>query len=249
MSVSFDLCWRSVETIVDRLGLVETEGEAPDALHVLTSPMMPDAPVGRMRWWTGAVDLVYIGLSVPPIGLDSHMMFAFSPVTSAVPHFTIDSVAGGGQPGAQAAFAFHLDLIPKLDLGAHLGYLRHCFEPLTAIRADAQTIAGLEPAHLSPTQYAVMSAWMLVHRADESAFRNVETAVTAYRDHWLSLVTNGVPNEVLDGVGPDQIADRDRRNRAIVFDPTVDPVWGRVGQLIGAEKAEVLRSKLATPAK
>jgi len=88
-----------------------------------------------------------------------------------------------------------------------------------------------------------------VHRADESAFRSVETAVTAYRDHWLSLVTSGVPNDVLDGVGPDQIADRDRRNRAIVFDPTVDPVWGRVGQLIGAEKAEVLRSKLATPAK
>jgi hypothetical protein len=249
VSVSFDLCWRSVETIVDRLALTEVPGDEPGALHVLTSPMIPDSPVGLMRWWTGAVDLAYIGLTVPPIGLDSHMMFAFSPVTSAVPHFTIDSVAGGGQPGAQAAFAFHLDLIPKLDLGAHLGYLRHCFEPLTAIRAEAQTIAGLEAAHLSPTQYAVMSAWMLVHRADESAFRNVETAVTAYREHWLSLVANGVPSEVLDGIGPDQIADRDRRNRAIVFDPTVDPVWGRVGQLIGAEKAEVLRSKLATPAK
>ena len=248
MSVSFDLCWRSVETIVDRLGLVEKAGDAPDALHVLTSPMMPDAPVGRMRWWSGAVELAYIGLTVPPIGLDSHMMYAFSPPTSPVPHFTIDSVAGGGQPGAQAAFAFHLDLVPKLDLGSHLPYLRHCFEPLTAIRAQAQTIAGLEPAHLSPTQYAVMSAWMLVHRADESAFRSVETAVSAYREHWLSLMENGVPDQLLDGVSAEEIALRDTRNRAIVFDPTVDPVWGRVGQLIGAEKAEVLRSKLAAPA-
>ena len=127
------------------------------------------------------------------------------------------------------------------------GYLRHCFEPLTSIRAEAQKIVGLEPAHLSPTQYAVMSAWMLVHRADEAAFRSVETAVAAYREHWLGLVESGVPAAVLDGVADAEIAERDRRNRAIVFDPTVDPVWGRVGQLVGAEMAETLRSKLAVP--
>jgi hypothetical protein len=54
-----------------------------------------------------------------------------------------------------------------------------------------------------------------------------------------------VPKEALDGVGPDVIADRDRRNRAIVFDPSVDPVWGRVAQLVGADMSEVLRRRLA----
>ncbi|MFM9037838.1 MAG: hypothetical protein ACKOJ9_09180 [Actinomycetota bacterium] len=247
MSLSADLCLSTVSHIVEALGLDEVSGYAPDAVHVLKSPMIPDAPVGRMRVFRrdGVCELMYIGLTVPPIGLDSHMLFAFSPSDSAVPHFTLDSVAGGGQPDARAEFAFHLDLIPRLDLGAHLGYLRHCFEPLTSIRADAATIDGLSPAQLSPTQYAVMSAWMLVNRATETAFREVERAVIAYRDHWLGLVRNGVPKEALDGMGPDVIAERDRRNRAIVFDPSVDPVWGRVAQLVGADMSEVLRRRLA----
>jgi len=247
VSVSADLCLSTVDHIVSTLGLIEESGDAPDAVHVLHSPMIPDAPVGRMRVFSkpGVCELMYIGLTVAPIGLDSHMLFAFSPADSPVPHFTLDSVAGGGRPGERAEFAFHLDLIPRLDLGAHLGYLRHCFEPLTAVRADAATIEGLTPAQLSPTQYAVMSAWMLVNRANEAAFRAVERAVVAYRDHWLGLVRDGVPSSVLDGVDASAIAERDRRNRAIVFDPSVDPVWGRVAQLIGAEKSEVLRRRLA----
>jgi len=247
MSASADLCLSTLDHIVATLGLTEVAGDAPDAVHVLTSPMMPGGSVGRMRIFRrdGVCELMYVGLTVAPIGLDSHMLFAFSPATSPVPHFTLDSVAGGGQPGERAEFAFHLDLIPRLDLGAHLGYLRHCFEPLTAVKADAATIDGLSPAHLSPTQYAVMSAWMLVNRADEAAFRAVERAVVAYRDHWLGLVANGIPAEVLDGVTSDAIARRDARNRSIVFDPTVDPVWGRVAQLVGPEMSEVLRRRLA----
>ena len=62
---------------------------------------------------------------VPPIQLDSHMMFAFTPSDSAVPHFTLDSVRAGDH------HAFHLDLIPRLDLGAHLAYMDACFTPLT----------------------------------------------------------------------------------------------------------------------
>lgn len=247
MSASADLCLSTVDHIVATLGLVEQAGDAPDAVHVLTSPMMPDAPVGKMRIFSrdGTCELMYVGLTVPPIGLDSHMLFAFTPDESPVPHFTLDSVAGGGQPGAQAEFAFHLDLIPRLDLGAHLGYLRHCFEPLTAIKAEAATIEGLTPANLSPTQYAVMSAWMIVNRANEAAFREVERAVVAYRDHWLGLVADGIPGAVLDGTGAAEIAERNRRNRSIVFDPTVDPVWARVGQLVGAETSEMLRRRLA----
>lgn len=253
MSLSGELCLGTVESIVDRLGLVEVPGEGTAERMVLTSPMSPDAPVGAMRLWRrdGVADLVYVALTVPMIGLDSHMLFAFTPATSPVPHFTLDSVAGGPPPGADPdatpSFAFHLDLIPKADLGAHLGYLRHCFEPLTPLREAAQATPGLSPAHLSPTQYAVMSAWMLVHRAEESAFRAIGPHVDAYRDHWFSLVESGVPADALDDLGPEDLAERDRRNRAIVFDPGVDPVWDRVTQLVGPEQSEAVRSTLAAP--
>lgn len=253
MSLSADLCLGTVDAIVDRLGLVEVHGETTSERLQLTSPMVPDGPVGSMRMWRadGVADLVYVGLTVGMIGLDSHMLFAFTPPDSPVPHFTLDSVAGGPPPGADAdatpSFAFHLDLIPKVDLGAHLGYLRHCFEPLTELRAAAQSTPGLSPAHLSPTQYAVMSAWMLVHRADESAFASIRPHVAAYRDHWFSLVEGGVPDEALDGLAAADFAERDRRNRAIVFDPSVDPVWDRVTQLVGPEQSEAVRSTLAAP--
>jgi hypothetical protein len=248
VSLSANLCLGVVDSIVSRLQLAPVAGETADAVRVLRSPMVPDAPVGYHRVWRGkGVDLQYIGLTVPMIGLDSHMLFAFTSPTSPVPHFTLDSVAGGGAPGQETSYAFHLDLLPKMDLGAHLGYLRHCFEPLSAIRGAAQEIPGLEAAHLSLTQYAVMSPWMVVHRASEDAFSAVTPSVHAYRDHWLSLVEHQVPAEVLDGVSPEQIAIRDLRNRQIVFDPSVDPVWARVSQLVGSDTSEALRSSLANP--
>jgi hypothetical protein len=247
MSLSASLCLGVLDSIATRLGLEEVPGDEPNAYRVLRSPMVPDGSVGAQRIFrrAGVADLVYIGLTVPMIGLDSHMLFAFTPQTSAVPHFTLDSVASGAD-GA-GAYAFHLDLIPKVDLGANLGYLRHCFEPLTAIRAAAQEIAGLSPAHLSPTQYAVMSSWMLVHRADAAAFEAVTPSVHAYRDHWFSLIEQGIPGDVLGDVTPDEVARRDAKNRAIIFDPSVDPVWARVSQLVGADTAEVLRQSLAEP--
>lgn len=264
MSLSGDLCLGNVDHIVERLGLIEVAGADTAEYLVLTSPMVPDGSVGSMRIWrkAGVCDLAYVGLTVPMIGLDSHMMFAFTPAGSPVPHFTIDSVMGGGgpPPGAvpgappvdraadeQAEFAFHLDLIPKMDLGAHLGYLDHCFGPLTELLERGEAIEGLTPARLSPRQYAVMSAWMFVHRANKSAFRAISEIVDAYRDHWLGLVESGVPADLLDGVSTEALAERDRRNRAIVFDPDVDPVWGRVARLVGEEQSERVRSTLATP--
>lgn len=248
MSLSADLCLGNVERIVHRLGLTEQTADDGGAFRTLTSPMVPDGSVGSQRVWRrdGVCDLVYVGLTVPMIGLDSHMLFAFTPPGSAVPHFTLDSVAGGGEQD-RAEFAFHLDLIPKMDLGAHLGYLDHCFGPLTDLLERGEQIDGLTPARLSPRQYAVMSAWMFVHRADEAAFRSIAEIVDAYRDHWFGLVEAGVPDALLDGTTTEALAERDRRNRSIVFDPDVDPVWGRVARLLGDEQAETVRAVLATP--
>ena len=68
-----------------------------DADRSLTSPMSPD-PVGRIRIWRGTdtvVKVVNVSLVVPMIGLDSHMIFAFTAPDYGVPHFTLDSVANG----------------------------------------------------------------------------------------------------------------------------------------------------------
>ena len=60
----------------------------------------------------------------------------------SVPHFTLDAIQAG--PG----FAFHLDLIPRMDLGAHLLYVKAAFFPLSTEFDAVHGIEGLSPAHL-----------------------------------------------------------------------------------------------------
>ena len=54
-------------------------------------------------------------------------------------------------------YAFHLDLIPRVDLGANLDYMNAVFNPLTGIFTEACAIEGLSPAEISPRQKALMS--------------------------------------------------------------------------------------------
>lgn len=240
MSLSLDLCWSNVEAITERLGLAEIAGPGGDAFMVLASAMSPE-PVGSVRVYHRAdvCTLVYVGMTVPPIGLDSHMMFAFTPPTSPVPHYTVDSVQNADD------FAFHLDLIPRLDLGAHLAYMDHVFTPLTEVRDACLEIPGLTPARLAPRQWALMSEWMLANRADEAAFTAIGETVAAYRNHWFGLVERGIPAEVLDGVDDAVLVARDAANRGHIFNPDVDRVWANVARLLGDEKSEEMRALLA----
>ena len=94
-----------------------------------------------------------------------------------------------------------------------------------------------------------MSAWMLAHPADEAGFRAVFATVAAYRDHWLELVVDGVPDDVLDGVGGEQLAERDARHRDALFNPDVDPVWAQVDRLLGPDASARIRDRLKTTAR
>ncbi len=202
----------------------------------LSSPLSP-APVGALRLFSGdkVRKMVYIGLVVPPIGLDSHMIFAFTAPESPIPHFTLDSVLAGPH------FAFHLDLIPRADMGANLAYMNAVFDALTPIFESAKQIEGLTPAQLGPKQYALMSPWMLAYRASESAFEQIQAPVNGYLQHWFHLVENGLPAEALPS---GDLAARDRLNRAAIFDPSVDKVWAQVERLVGAETGETMRAIL-----
>lgn len=236
MSLPGGLCNRILDAIVAANGL--TEVGAP--FRELTSPMSPD-PVGTVRIFSGdglVEKVVYVGLGVPAIGLDSHMVFAFTRGDSVVPHFTLDSVQG------QGSYAFHLDLIPRAELATHLTYVDWAHTPLTATYDEVGSREGLSKAAIGPRQYAMMSPWMLVHRAEEDAFVGIEDAVRAYLAHWQSLLEGEVPAEVAADVSDTDLAVRDHRNRANIFSPDVDHVWAQVARLIGDEAMEDVRVQL-----
>ncbi|WP_328477627.1 hypothetical protein OHA21_24985 [Actinoplanes sp. NBC_00393] len=202
--------------------------------RALTSPMSP-TPVGQIRVWRGdgpVVKVVNVSLVVPAIGLDSHMIFAFTAPDSGVPHFTLDSVANGEN------YAFHLDLIPRIDLATSLSYLDEVYEPLTTVFTATRSRDGLSPAHLAPRQYALMSPWMLVNRATEAAFRSIDDAVDAYFTHWASLVETGIKAE--------GTATRDAAHRELLFSPEIDPVWKQTVRLLGEEQSESVRKQLVS---
>ncbi len=232
MSLPKHLSHQTLEMIINRFQMHEIG--AP--YMSLTSPMSP-APIGALRLFAGEKvrKMVYIGLVVPPIGLDSHMLFAFTPPESPIPHFTLDSVMAG------PSFAFHLDLIPRADLGANLAYMNAVFDDLTPIFEEARKIEGLTPAQLGPKQYALMSPWMLAYRASQSAFEQIQAPVNAYLNHWFKLVEHGLPAEA---VPSGDLVARDRINRAAIFNPNVDKVWAQVEQLVGAETGARMRAIL-----
>ncbi len=227
--------------IVDTLGLVEQTADDGSAYLPLISQLpMVQGEVGTVRVFTGGplFRVVTCSLAVEPIQLDSHMLFAFTRGDSAVPHFTLDSVKAGEH------FAFHLDLIPRLDLGAHLAYMDEVFKPLDEAHATGSAIEGLSRAHLSPRQHAIMSPWMLANRASEEAFEAIESSVAAYQAHWFALLESGVSDAATEGVTSAELQARNLRNKRIIFDPNVDPVWERITSMIGEEAVAIQRALL-----
>lgn len=232
-------------------GLTEVLGADGGPFMTFTSTM-DGQPCGTVRVMHGGpiAELVTISLGAPALGLDSHMIFAFTAADSLVPHFTLDSVqapAGPpGVPGLPTGYAFHLDLIPRVDLGANLDYLDHCYAPLTEQVKEVAATEGITAAHLDARQLAIMSSWMLANRATPEAFRTITPRVDAYLDHWLTL-TEGLPDDVVAATDAPDPARRDARNRAIIFNPDVDAVWAQVARLVGADASEAARQLLATP--
>ena len=169
--------------------------------------------------------------------VDSHMVFAFTPKDSAIPHFTLDSVHAG------PFLAFHLDLIPRVDLGANLAYMDAVYGGLvTDAQAEAKKVEGFTPAQLSSRQLAVMSPWMLANRATADAFTKIP--VMSYLEQWSRLVEQGLPAAATEGLTGSDFARRDQQNRAVLFNKVVDPVWVQIETMIGADVGEELRTLL-----
>lgn len=246
MTLAQELCFKTIEAITSRfseLKEIRTDGKP---FRSLSTPSNPEA--GAVRVWNGQriARMVYIGLrnelpmrdgSGRTMLLDSHMVFAFTPKESAIPHFTLDSVHAGPY------LAFHLDLIPRVDLGANLAYMDSVYGGLvTDAQAEAKKVEGFTPAQLSSRQLAVMSPWMLANRASPEAFTKIP--VMSYLEQWSRLVENGLPAAATEGLSADDFARRDAQNRAVLFNKIVDPVWVQIEGMIGEDVGEELRTLL-----
>ena len=243
------LCLRTLDRIVEGAKVTEVLGADGGPFRTLDlapqpegSPLASDGPLGVYRVWTGdgvIKKVVYAGISVSSIGMDTHMIYALTDPECGIPHFTLDSVEAHG------TLALHLDLNPRVDLGSHLPYMDYVYGPLTQIFNEGRAIDGLTEAQISPRQRAIMSPWMLVFRATPEAYRQLDTQVNAYLDRWFTMVEQGLPEDVVDSISDTDLPRRDELNRGLIFSRDVDPVWDQITPLVGQDASEIMRVNLA----
>ncbi len=243
---------QTLDRIVDHFGLNEVKGEDGGAFLKLLAAPFGNAPAGDFRLFDGGDKLskvVYTGISVEAIGLDSHMIFAFTNPDSVVPTFTLDSVYTKMPPGLDPNFpeggdmySFHLDLVQRCDLGCNDPYMQRCYLPLTDTQTGVLETDGVYPAQLSPRQRAIMSPWMLAQRTTPEAYESaIFPAADFYLQHWFDLVDNGVGDIDIQG---ESGAKRDAANRQLIFSREIDPVWNKIDGMLGANVSDFMISVL-----
>jgi len=236
MSLAADLSSRTLARVVDGVGAVEVLGADGGAVLDVRG----ETSTGLMRVFRAesGAKIVATTLAVPARDVVTCMVFAFSAADSALPHFTLDC---SDRPDGHA---FHLDQLPRVELATHVPYMDEVFEPLTPVFTAGSGIAGLSATGTTRRQFAMMSPWMLVHLADEPAFRAIEPTVLAYADHWVALQRRGLSDEVAASTADTDLAARDAGVLANLFSPSIDPVWGRVSAMLGDEAAATIRTEL-----
>jgi hypothetical protein len=236
MKLSID----KLERIAARTGVQEVHGTDGGPSRRLVSAF-DGSECGESRVFLGdgvVKKVVYHGIWVDKIGLDSHMIFAFTDEHSLVPHWTFDSVVAGG------VYAFHLDLIPRVDIGANLAYMDGVYSKVTPAYEAGLQHPGLSQAAIGPRQRAIMSPWMLAYRVEEEHYPAIDTHVQAYLDQWFAMVDGDVPEGIGQDLDPALIAARDAANRGMIFNRDVDEVWNQITPLLGMEQSEALRLEL-----
>lgn len=243
MSLAQLLSESTLNHLLEATGATEEHGS--DGGNLLVAAPTADGPSGTMRLFIGGSantsvqKIVWTMLEVPARGVTTCMIFAFANPTSGLPHFTLDCSDHGN-----GGHAFHLDLLPRVELATHVEYMDEVYGPLTPVYATGHAIPGLSDTRTTQRQFAMMSPWMLVNLADEPAFRAVGDTVRAYADRWISLAEQGLSNDVVDSLADTDLAARDARVRINLFSPEIDPVWGRVDSMIGPDAALMMRSQL-----
>ncbi len=227
------ICTRAVSRLIEEIRCVEI---APD------SPVWQDlnrdqTRVGELRVYRGRgvvqkVVSAHFKLDAP--SLESYMVTVFTRPESPVPHFVLDVVRFGPQA------SFHVDLLPKRDLGVSLSYVDRCFAPLSQVRADLERDGRFSAGTAPLRQRAFMSPWMALYTHAPEQLEVARSYVDRYFAHWTSLLTSCDAELALDPT----LSARDAQQRKLVFSRELDPVWATLDRSLGASTVDLLLAAL-----
>ncbi len=223
------ICTRAMARLIEQIGCVDIAPDSP-AWEDITQQ---GKRVGELRVYRGRATVekvvsAHFRLEAPAI--DSCMMVVFTRPESPVPHFVLDVVRFGERA------SFHVDLLPKRDLGVCLSYVDLCFSPLSEVLEDITRDARFAPGTAPLRQRALLSPWMALFTHAPNELEAARSYVDRYFAHWCGLLRSDSPLLARDAA----LTARDEAQRKLVFGRELDPVWGMLDRALGAPAVDRL---------
>jgi hypothetical protein len=194
-------------------------------------------PAGLLKVYRGKAPVEYIittSLYVEEMELESYMLMAFVEPGSAIPHFAFDAMTNSERG------AFHVDYIPRLDLGTHPEYSKQVFEPLNDALDAIKANPDFAPGDGGRLLLSMLSPWTGLFQATPDKLAGGSALIDRYLQHWFGLIEKGVSSST----NSEGLADRDRRHRLALYNEENDMLWGLLKNLIGEKDRDLILSLL-----
>jgi hypothetical protein len=240
------VCTRIVSKLIEELGCVDIAPDSPAWRDLMRSGQR----VGELRVYRGRgriQKIVTFHFSIDGLDgiagaqaasrgvpLESHSVTVFTAPESPLPHFMVDSVRVG------AKVSFHVDLLPKRDLGVAAAYLDRCFAPLTEIRGELDADPRFVESNPPLRQRALLSPWMANYTVEPELLGTAMGFIERYFRHWSALLRS----DAIELASAPDVAARDRQHRKLVFSRDVDPVWATLDRALGRDTVDLLLAAL-----
>lgn len=169
-------------------------------------------------------------------------LVAFSPPSSAVPHLSFEASAN-----ARGAW-LSLDLVPRAAPTEEPAWTSHVYEPLSEAVWDFHTRADQRQSLIRARHRMRLSPWLVTAQLESAAAVAAAADVGAlFTDRFCDLLRDGVPAEALPSLGPDQLAERDARERAHLYSWDATANYRFLTAVGGEDAVDVVQAALRDP--
>jgi hypothetical protein len=201
-----------------------------------------DRASGRIAVHVGPCVVVDVRLTLPSAGIDSLMLHAFAPSSTASPHFLSDLAVL-----ADGTWHFHVDLVPRVD-AVHEPASLEAQAPMTGWADHAYALPGAAPIAIPRRLRALSSPWLVGVIVDEQQVDELTAIHEAYAGRFHELLAAPLAT----AMSAEGLVQRDRAHRAALFDDATDPVWSFLAEHVGQEPVDrilaLVRGTAADPA-
>ena len=229
-----------LELVEEKLQLTELP-VAGEPFHTFTSPTTGET-TGTIRLFDGKGIDIAVLTTANTEHIDIWQMVIFTPPESAVPHLSFE---GSGNHGGSW---LSVDLVPRATCLEEIDWTRYVYEPLSDAVWALHERTDLQQALIRARHRMRLSPWLVTVKLEaETAVQPASDIVQLYAARFCQLLENGIPEQFLPSVSPDELAVRDARERSHLY--SWESTWNyrHLALLGGPDAPTVVQQTLINP--